>query len=155
MTSTNLNIVESLMAYGFDAVTANPFVGLREGLAEAITGLHNKGGGVIFLVYMSHLGADEGYGLETLGGRPMYRLFAERARQWGADGVVVSAKSMDIMEETRNIVGKGCLIYAPGVGPQGGTVSMAAGADFVIVGRAITEDKDPAEVLRSMNRSLE
>jgi len=147
--STNLSIADSLIAYGFDGVTANPFVGLNEGLAGVISSLHEKGGGVIFLVYMSHLGAPEGYGLKMRDGTPLYKLFARRAKEWGADGVVVSAKSADILETTRKMIGRDCLIYSPGIGAQGGTSKTATGADFLIVGRAITEHRSPVKALRA------
>ncbi len=145
--STNLNAVDSLLAYGFDAVIANPFVGREEGLGKVVERMHSRGGGVLFLVYMSHRGAEEGYGLRTAAGEPLYRVFAERARDWGADGVVVSAKSPGIIEETRKTVGSRCLIFSPGIGAQGGRAAVAKGADFVIVGRTITDAQDPAKAL--------
>ena len=147
--STNLNVVDSLMSYGFDAVIANPFVGREEGLGKVIERVHAGHGGILFLVYMSHRGAEEGYGLRLEGGEPLYRLFAKRARDWGADGVVVSSKSAEKISETRKIVGDGCLILAPGVGAQGGDarVGASAGADFMIVGRSITEAPDPRKAL--------
>jgi orotidine-5'-phosphate decarboxylase len=146
--STNLDVVDSLLAYGFDAVIANPFVGKEEGLGGVIEKMHTKGGGVILLVYMSHKGAGEGYALEVKGGKPLYAVFAERARDWGADGIIVSAKSPEMIAEARRIVGKECLILSPGVGAQGGTRRGAApGADFAIVGRSITEAEDPKKAL--------
>ena len=148
--STNINIVDSLLAFGFDAVIANPFVGREEGLGRMIGRLHSRDGGVILLVYMSHDGAREGYSLTLEGGKPMYRVFAERARDWGADGVVVSAKSSERIAETRAIVGKDCLIFSPGVGPQGGKAASASKADFVIVGRSITEAQDPLKAVRDL-----
>jgi orotidine-5'-phosphate decarboxylase len=147
--STNVNIANSLLDFGFDAVIANPFVGRREGLGRVIEVMHSKDGGVILLVYMSHDGAPEGYGLRVEGGERLYRVFAERARDWGADGVVVSAKSPEIVEDTRHIVGKECLIFSPGVGAQGGEAH--SGPDFVIVGRSITESGDPLKVVRELN----
>jgi orotidine-5'-phosphate decarboxylase len=150
--STNLNVADSLLAYGFDAVVANPFVGREEGLGQMVKEMHGRGGGVLFLVYMSHRGAREGYAVRTQGGEPLYRVFARRAREWGADGVIVSAKSPRIIEETRRAIGKGCLILSPGVGAQGATVETAKGADFIIVGRSIMEASDPAEALRKLER---
>ena len=150
--STNLNAAESLLSYGFDAVIANPFVGKEEGLEKTIEKIHSGGGGVIFLVYMSHKGAEEGYSLLMRNGEPLYMEFARRARDWGADGVVVSAKSPEKIVEVRGVVGKDCLIFSPGVGAQGGDVKAGAaeGADFVIVGRSITEAKVPARALEEL-----
>ena len=150
--STNMNIVDSLFAYGFDAVIANPFVGREEGLGRVVEKVHSKKGGILFLVYMSHRGAEEGYSLRLEGGEPVYRVFAARARDWGADGVIVSAKASDKIAEVRGIVGKECLIFTPGVGAQGGDASssVAAGADFVLVGRSITESADPLKAARAI-----
>ncbi len=150
--STNLNIVDSLLDFGFSAVIANPFVGREEGLGKVVERVHSLGGGILFLVYMSHKGAEEGYALRLEGGEPLYRIFAERARDWKADGVVVSAKSADKIAETRRIVGKDCLIFSPGVGAQGGDAKTGAssGADFLIVGRSITESADPGKALRDL-----
>jgi orotidine-5'-phosphate decarboxylase len=151
--STNMNIVNSLFDFGFSAVIANPIVGREEGLGKVVERVHSIGGGILFLVYMSHKGAEEGYALRLEGGEPLYRVFAERARDWKADGVVVSAKSADKIEETRRIVGKNCLIFSPGVGAQGGDATSAAssGADFLIVGRSITESADPGKTIRDLN----
>jgi orotidine-5'-phosphate decarboxylase len=150
--STNLNVVDSLLAFGFDAVIANPFVGREEGLGKVVDRVHSKEGGILFLVYMSHKGADEGYSLRLEGGEPLYRVFAVRARDWGADGVIVSAKAGDKIAEVRGIVGKECLIFTPGVGAQGGDAqaSLGAGADFVLVGRSVTESTDPLKAVRAV-----
>ena len=150
--STNLNIVDSLLDFKFDAVIANPFVGKEEGLGRVVERVHSKHGGILFLVYMSHKGAEEGYMLRLEGGEPLYRLFATRARDWGADGVIASAKAGDKIAEIRSVVGNKCLIFTPGVGAQGGSASesLRAGADFVLVGRSVTESDDPLKVVRAM-----
>jgi orotidine-5'-phosphate decarboxylase len=150
--STNLNIVESLLDFGFSAVIANPFVGREEGLGKVVERIHSRGGGILFLVYMSHKGAEDGYGLRLEGGEPLYRVFAERARDWRADGVVVSAKSADRIAEARKVVGKDCLIFSPGIGAQGGDARTwaSSGADFLIVGRSIVESADPGKALRDV-----
>lgn len=151
--ATNLNIVDSLFAFGFDAVIANPFVGREEGLGKVLERAHSKNGGVILLVFMSHKGAEEGYSLRVEGGEPLYRVFARRAKEWGADGVVVSAKAAERIAETRQIVGERCLIFSPGVGVQGGSAAsgISAGSDFAIVGRTITGSQDPLKTVRQLN----
>jgi orotidine-5'-phosphate decarboxylase len=147
--ATNINAVDSLVDFGYDAVIANPFVGREEGLGEAIDRMHSRGGGVLLLVYMSHRGAEEGYALKVEGGDPIYRIFAARARSWKADGVIVSAKDPGKISETRRIVGDESLIVSPGVGTQGGEAKSAfsAGADFVIVGRSVIMSPDPTRSL--------
>ncbi len=146
---TNLIAVDSLFDFGFEALTANPFVGWRDGLEKVVERVHERDGGVLLLVYMSHGGADEGYGLRLKDGTPVYELFAERAKQWKADGVLVSAKSAELIAQTRTVVGKDCLIFSPGVGAQGGDPAewYETGADFIIVGRAVTGVPEPRAAL--------
>lgn len=154
--STNLEATDLLFSNGLDAVIANPFVGAEEGLSEVIADARKRGKGVILLVYMSHAGAREGYGL-MFGGEPLYMEFARRAREWRADGVIVSAKSLPVIEQVRRVLAKGQLILSPGVGYQGGKADLAvveAGTDFAIVGRSIVEAADPVQVVRDFNSSM-
>src|SRR2546427_65357 len=113
------------------------------------------GGGVILLVYMSHRGVNEGYTLRLDGGRRLYQAFAERAKRWGADGTIVSARSRAALRETRKIVGGDCLIFAPGVGAQGGEAeaAMASGADFIIVGRSVIDSGEPSREAERLRRA--
>ena len=143
--STNLDALQSLISFGIDGLIANPFVGYAEGLGKVMERAHEAAFGVLLLVYMSHQGAKDGYGLRSEKGEPLYRIFSARARDWGADGVIVSAKSGDMIKEVKSIVGKRCLVFSPGIGPQGGAASsaVASGTDFVIVGRSITEAPNP------------
>ena len=92
------------------------------------------------------------FGLRVERWRPLYLKFAERAWDWGAHGVVVSGKTVDKIAETRCLVGEGCLNFSPGIGPQGGDAASGAGkgADFVIVGRSVTEAPDPLRALRKV-----
>ena len=153
--STNLEVIESLLASRFDAVIANPLVGYRDGMGEAIERAHELGGGVILLVYMSHRGVNEGYTLRLDGGRRLYQAFAERARRWGADGTIVSARSRAALRETRKIVGGDCLIFAPSVGAQGGEAEAAisSGADFIIVGRSVIDSEEPSREAERLRRA--
>jgi orotidine-5'-phosphate decarboxylase len=153
--STNVEAAETLFANGFEAVIANPFVGYREGMKDLIARSHELGKGVILLVYMSHAGAREGYGLKV-GGEPLYARFAREARRWGADGVVVSGKAPAVIRSARRLVGEEIVILSPGIGFQGGDAAKArrAGADYLIVGRAIVDAADPAAVVDSLNAGL-
>jgi orotidine-5'-phosphate decarboxylase len=153
--ATNAEAAETLFSNGFDAVIANPFVGYREGMEDLLRKSREMHKGVILLVYMSHAGAREGYGLKV-GGEPLYLGFARKTRKWGADGAVVSSKSPSIIREVRSILGKEQFILSPGVGFQGGDARKAlkAGADYLIVGRSIVGSKDPAKAVDALNREL-
>lgn len=71
---------------------------------------------------------------------------ARLAVRVGATGIIAPATRPPRVKLLREIVGDR-LILSPGVGVQGGKSSDAilAGADAVIVGRAIYEARDPAE----------
>lgn len=151
--STNVEAAEILFSNGFDAVIANPFVGFKEGVGELLAKSREMGKGVILLVYMSHDGAEEGYGLRT-GAKPLYITFAEKTRKWGADGAVVSSKSPSVIKEVRSLLRKEQVILSPGVGFQGGDAAsaLAAGSDYLIVGRSIVGSNDPSKAVDLLNR---
>ncbi|MDA4135862.1 MAG: orotidine-5'-phosphate decarboxylase [Thaumarchaeota archaeon] len=154
--STNLEAVDLLFTSGISAVIANPFVGAEEGLSQVIARGKKLGRGVILLVYMSHAGAKEGYGL-IVDGKPLYVEFARRVRDWDADGAIVSAKSPSIVREVRTILRKEQLILSPGVGVQGGRADRSvidAGTDFAIIGRSIIDAADPRSALKAFNSSM-
>ena len=154
---TNRKIVESYFRIGFDGLTANPFAGWRGGLQPLFQLAHEQGNGVILLAYMSHLGAAEGYGQSVFKGNrkvPQYRLFADKAVHWGADGVVVGATRPNIIREIKSVVQNKVPIYSPGIGTQGGSLisSSRAGADFFIIGRSITKSPQPEKAAREYAR---
>ncbi len=77
--------------------------------------------------------------------------FARLAIRAGAAGIIAPATRPGRVRAMRAIVGSK-LILSPGVGAQGGkpTDAIAAGADAIIVGRAIYEAEDPAEAARTL-----
>jgi len=149
---TNKSIAEHYFNAGFNAVTASPFVGWEEGLEPVFESAEKKGGGVILLVYMSHKGAAEGYGQKVLDSRtgrnrPQYEIFAEKAFNWGADGVIVGATYPEKIKAVHKILKDQVPIYSPGLILQGGNIKDAikAGSKYLIIGRAIFESKKPSE----------
>jgi orotidine-5'-phosphate decarboxylase len=159
--NTNQIIAEYYYAAGFDAIIANPFVGWDEGLKPLFEVSRRLNRGVILLTYMSHKGASEGYGQtiidpETGMQTPQYVSFAKKALKWGADGVVVGATGPQKIAEVKRILGENAAIYSPGVGAQGGAAETAvkAGADYLIVGREITNSDDPARAARMLSDSI-
>jgi len=155
--NTNQTIAEYYYAAGFDAIIANPFVGWEEGLKPLFDVSKRLNRGVILLTYMSHKGASEGYGqtivdIYTGVQTPQYVAFANKALEWGADGVVVGATVPDKIAEVKGILGNKVDVYSPGVGAQGGAAAtaMRAGANYLIVGREITMSSNPAEAAQTI-----
>lgn len=155
--ATNQIIAEYYYEAGFDALIANPFVGWEEGLKPVFETAKILQKGVILLVYMSHKGASEGYGqtvvdAETGCKTPQYFLFARKALKWAADGVVVGATYPQKITEVCKVLGGKIPVYSPGVGAQGGEIesTLMAGANYLIVGRAITFSENPAQSAKNI-----
>lgn len=83
---------------------------------------------------------------------------AERARAAGLDGCVASPREIGLL---RNALGRSWVIVTPGIrssGPAGddqartatARAAIAAGADYLVVGRPITAAADPAAVARAI-----
>lgn len=159
--NTNQVIAEYYFAAGFDAIIANPFVGWEEGMKPLFEVAKRTKRGVILLTYMSHRGAVEGYGQNTIDAEtgsnmPQYVAFARRALVWGADGVVVGATVPQKIAEVKAILQGKADIYSPGVGAQGGAAITAikAGANYIIVGREIANSTDPEKSASSLRNSI-
>ncbi len=155
--NTNRVIAEYYFKAGFDAVTANPFVGWEDGVQPVFETAKQMERGVILLVYMSHRGAKEGYGQKVIIKKTkdtvfQYRVFAQKALEWRADGAVVGATYPEKIRELHSILGSTIPIYAPGIGTQGGDVVAAveSGARYLIVGRTITLAENPSQTARSL-----
>ena len=144
--NTNDIAVNYLWDSGFDGVIANPFVGFEGGLDVVYQSANQFDKGVITLAYMSHPGADEGYGLETREGSTLFELMLERANEWGSDGVIIGSTRTDRIAQARSILKRDIAIISPGSGTQGGdaSASIRAGSDYLIYGRSIVTSDDPA-----------
>lgn len=154
---TNRAIAQHYFKAGFDAVIASPFIGWEGGIQPVFEIAQKMKRGVIVLVYMSHKGAVEGYGQivhdpSTKKLIPQYKVFAEKALRWKADGAVVGATYPDKIREIHAILADKVPIYSPGVGAQGGDAETAvrAGAQYLIVGRAIVDAKDPEKTAKQV-----
>ncbi len=151
---TNEFMMRSYLAAGFDAVIASPVVGWENGLDSAFRLANSLGKSVILLVYMSNPGAEAFYSLMAARGRerprPVFELMTELAIQWKAHGVVVGATKPEIISRVRELAGPELAIYSPGLGPQGGDArkAIAAGTNYLIVGRAIYQAADHANAAK-------
>ena len=159
--ATNQVIAEYYYAAGFDALIANPFIGWEEGSKPIFDIAHRLQRGVILLAYMSHKGANEGYGQtiydEETGKKTIqYISFAKKSLKWDADGVVVGATYPEKILEIHEILRGNVPIYSPGIGVQGGNAKKAlkAGARYLIVGRDITLAQNPKEIANKLRASM-
>ena len=88
---------------------------------------------------------------------------AHLTQRAGLDGVVCSPQEVEIL---RNACGEDFTLVTPGIRPIGAdfgdqrrvmtpTAAIRAGSDYLVIGRPITKADNPAEVLRSINSSIE
>lgn len=98
------------------------------------------------VITMSHPGGGEFFDITAL---------AAVARDGGATGVVAPATRPEDITAVREAVGD-LKIIAPGVGAQGGDprAAITAGADLIIVGRAIYQTDDPGAAAREFAAAL-
>ena len=157
--NTNYEIVRHYYKAGFDAVTANPFVGWEGGLDTVFQLSKDVNKGVILLAYMSHKGAAEGYAQRVIDPntnkeRLQYQIFAEKALKWGADGVVVGATYPQKVFEINKLVKGKMSIYSPGIGIQGGNIEsvMELGTKYLIIGRSIIYSEDPIKSVKNFKK---
>ena len=148
--NTDIVTIKYLWDCGFSGVIVNPFVGYKGALDAVFEDAAKKRKGVITLAYMSHEGADEGFGLRLQGGRTIFDEFLKRAIEWKSSGVIMGTTRPDKISIARKYLGPKIKIICPGSGAQGGDAAAAlrAGADYIIIGRSITKSHDPAETAR-------
>lgn len=138
--NTNRLIVEQAMAKGASAVICHGFAG-----EDSVKACVEASKGQAFVVTeMSHPGGKQFTA-------PVADQLAAIAKAAGARGIVAPATRPERIAQLRKIIGN-MEIISPGVGAQGGKASDAigAGADYIIVGRAIYEAQDPAEAARKI-----
>lgn len=149
--NTNKVTAENLWDLGFDAIIANPIMGL-DSLKNLVKLSHKKEKGVITLCHMSAPEAKLSYDLEVKMEKKqkLYQLFLDWALKSKVDGIVVGATFPKIISYCNKQVGKNLQIYSPGVGTQGGNADdvISAGTDFLIVGRSILNAKNPVDVAK-------
>jgi len=128
------------MNRGASAVICHGFTG-----EDSVKACVDAARGQVFVVTeMSHPGGKQFTA-------PIADKLAALAKTAGARGIVAPATRPERISELRKIIGS-LEIISPGVGAQGGKASDAlkAGADYIIVGRAIYESKDPRAAAESL-----
>ncbi|KFM19650.1 Orotidine 5'-phosphate decarboxylase protein [Marine Group I thaumarchaeote SCGC AAA799-P11] len=151
--NTNRVTTENLWKLGFDAVIANPIMGL-DSLKNLVKSAHKNGKGVITLCHMSAPEAKLSYDMEVKMRKKqqLYQLFLDWALEAKVDGIVVGATFPKIIQYCSKKAGRKLGIFSPGVGTQGGNASeiISAGTNYLIVGRTILNAKKPTDVAKNL-----
>ena len=151
--NTNKVTTEHLWNLGFDAVIANPIMGL-DSLKQLVKDSHKENKGVITLCHMSAPEAKLSYDMEVRMGKKqqLYQLFLDWAIASKVDGIVVGATFPEIIRYCNKKAGTKLDIFSPGIGIQGGSAKevISAGTDYLIVGRTILNDKNPVTVSKKL-----
>ncbi len=118
------------------------------------------------LIAVTVLTSMEASDLQGLGINASPADYAERlaglTQQCGLDGVVCSAQEA---VRFKAAFGQQFRLVTPGIRPQGSEVgdqrrimtpeqALAAGVDYMVIGRPVTQSADPAQTLRDINASL-
>jgi orotidine-5'-phosphate decarboxylase len=152
--NTNRVTTEHLWNLGFDAVIANPIMGL-DSLKNLVKLSHKEQKGVITLCHMSAPEAKLSYDMEIKMGKKqqLYQLFLNWALIAKVDGVVVGATFPKIIQYCSKQAGKNLSIFSPGVGTQGGNASevISSGTNYLIVGRTILNAKNPTSIAKELH----
>ena len=152
--NTNRVTTEHLWDLGFDAVIANPIMGL-DSLKNLVKSSHKEHKGVITLCHMSAPEAKLSYDMEVKMGKTqqLYQLFLDWALRAKVDGIVVGATFPKIIQYCSKQAGKNLSIFSPGVGTQGGNASevLSSGTNYLIVGRTILNAKNSVAVAKELH----
>lgn len=149
--STNQVAIYNLACMGFDAFIINPCIGFYA-LSETFNYALSSNIGMIALIFMSHKGADETFGLK-LNDKRLYEMFLEWSLKLDLDGIVVGATYPYIIRECYNKLNGKIPIFSPGISIQGGNpLEIKDYVDYIIVGRKILGAKDPLKVTRELKK---
>ena len=151
--NTNKITIENLWNLGFDAVIANPIMGL-DSLKSLAKSAHKNEKGVITLCHMSAPEAKLSYDMEVKIEKQqrLYQLFLDWALAAKVDGIVVGATFPKIIQYCSQKAKKNLSIFSPGVGTQGGNANevISAGTNYLIVGRTILNSKNPIAAAQAL-----
>lgn len=93
----------------------------------------------------------------------MQNRLAALTQKCGLDGVVCSAQEA---VRFKQVFGQAFKLVTPGIRPQGSEAgdqrrimtpeqALAAGVDYMVIGRPVTQSVDPAQTLKAINASLQ
>ena len=133
---TNRAIAKHAFELGASGIICQPFTG-TESVEACALAARDAGADIYVVVAMSHPGAGQFFS-------PRLDEFVKLALEVEADGVIAPATRLEELRRVSELI-PDTMIMSPGVGAQGGDAREAveAGADFIIVGRAIYDAEDP------------
>ncbi len=140
-----VNVLEGLSKTRVNGVIAHAFVGYEDGVSKLALKSKELGIKLITVVSMSHKGS-----LEFIDKH--LNDLVELSVKAGAWGVIAPATRPEVIKRVRSLVGSKLKILAPGVGFQGALpgVAICAGADYEIVGRAVTLAENPLKAFHEI-----
>jgi orotidine-5'-phosphate decarboxylase len=135
----NRLVAEQIFDIGFDALIIHAAIGVKGGMDEVVKLANERDRGVLGLCSMSHPGAEEHLNRHI-------DALLNIASTAGVDGYILPATFPHLIRKAREL-NPDALILSPGVGVQGAPFgsALSAGADFEIVGRAISVAPSPKE----------
>lgn len=137
--------IEVLADAGVNAVISHAFIGKNGALDILVRKSEELGIKPIIVVSMSHQGSTEFIDRHL----SEFVNMALGLRVWG---VVAPATRREVISTVRGLAGNKLKILSPGVGVQGAEPGSAicSGADYEIVGRAVTSSSNPREALEKI-----
>ncbi len=104
------------------------------------------------------------FGIDNYSASGYVLKLALTAKACGLDGVVSSAKETKVIKDNKNL-GKSFITVTPGIRPKGADVldqkrvvtpkdALLLGSDYIVVGRPITQAKDPAFAAESIIKEI-
>jgi orotidine-5'-phosphate decarboxylase len=153
--------VESVAGLGATFLTVHAYPQTMKAAVEARAGSKLKILAVTVLTSYDETDLREaGY---RLGVSDLVKLRAEQAKAIGVDGLVCSAEEA---ANLRTITGSQMSLVTPGIRPAGSAVgdqkrimtparAIAAGADYLVVGRPVMEASDPKAAAEAIVREIE
>lgn len=154
--NTVMKAARQVAHLGSTFLTVHAYPPTMRAAREGVAGSGLKVLGVTVMTSMSDADlAEAGYGSSV---RDLVAKRAGQARTCGMDGLILSPEELGLV---RPLVGPDLLLITPGIRPAGAAVgdqkrimtperAIREGADYLVVGRPVTEAPDPAAAARAI-----
>lgn len=138
----SFDIARKLVESGSKGFIAHGFVG-----RDVLSKLRSIDAKFYVVAEMSHPGS-----LEFIS--PVSDKIALLAKEIGADGIVAPATRPERIRHLKKLTD--IEVISPGINTQGGSIraTIEAGADYIIVGRSITNSSDPREAILKIKEEM-